>query len=78
MRYQIRLSYNGSAFCGGQIQNDAVSVRCTIEAALSKLLGHPVQITGAGRTDTSVNAINYIAHFEIPSELSPARDFQAE
>ena len=78
MRYSIRLSYDGSAFCGWQIQNNAVSVQGTIEAALSKLVGHPVQITGAGRTDTSVNAINYIAHFEIPSELSPARDFQAE
>ena len=70
MRYSIRLSYDGSAFCGWQIQNNAVSVQGTIEAALSTLVGQPVQITGAGRTDTSVNAINYIAHFEIPSGIS--------
>ena len=70
MRYSIRLSYDGSAFCGWQIQNNAVSVQGTIEAALSTLVGQPVQITGAGRTDTSVNAINYIAHFEIPSGTS--------
>ena len=70
MRYSIRLTYNGSPFCGWQIQNNAVSVQGTIEKALSTLLGQAVQITGAGRTDTSVNAINYIAHFETPSEAS--------
>ena len=74
MRYSIRLSYDGSAFCGWQIQNNAVSVQGTIEAALSTLLGQAVQITGAGRTDTSVNAINYIAHIEVPSGLP----FEAE
>ena len=69
MRYSIRLSYDGSAFCGWQIQNNAASVQGTIETALSTLLGQTVQITGAGRTDTSVNAINYIAHFDIPSGM---------
>lgn len=68
MRYKIRLSYDGSQFCGWQIQNNAVSVQGTIETALSTLLGQAVQITGAGRTDTGVNAINYIAHFELPEE----------
>ena len=69
MRYSIRLSYDGSAFCGWQIQNNAKSVQGTIEKALSTLLGQPIQITGAGRTDTSVNAINYIAHFDIPEGM---------
>ena len=70
MRYSIRLSYDGSAFCGWQIQNNAISVQGTIESALSTLLGQTIQITGAGRTDTNVNAINYIAHFEIPAGMS--------
>ena len=71
MRYSIRLSYDGSAFCGWQIQNNAKSVQGTIEAALSTLLGQQVQITGAGRTDTAVNAINYIAHFDVPDSGTP-------
>ena len=70
MRYGIRLSYDGSAFCGWQIQNNAKSVQGTIEAALSTLLGQPIQVTGAGRTDTAVNAINYIAHFDLPEGVS--------
>ena len=74
MRYSIRLTYDGSAFCGWQIQNNAKTVQGTLEAALSTLLGQTVQVTGAGRTDTGVNAINYVAHFEFPSGIP----FEAE
>ena len=69
MRYKIRLSYDGSAFCGWQIQNNARTVQGEIEKAASTLLGVSVQVTGAGRTDTGVNAINYIAHIELPEEV---------
>ena len=68
MRYSIRLSYDGGAFCGWQIQNNAVSVQGVLEKALSTLCGQEIQVTGAGRTDTGVNAINYIAHFEITGD----------
>lgn len=69
MRYKLTLSYDGSAFCGWQIQNNAKTVQGEVEKALSTLLGAPVQVTGAGRTDTDVNAISYIAHFELPDEV---------
>lgn len=68
MRYKIRLSYDGSAFCGWQIQNNARTVQGEIENALKTFLGFPVPVTGAGRTDTAVNAINYIAHFDLPDD----------
>lgn len=70
MRYKIRLSYDGSAFCGWQVQNNARTVQGELEKALSTLLGTPIQMTGAGRTDSDVNAINYIAHFEVSDEVS--------
>lgn len=66
MRYSIKLSYNGSAFCGWQRQPDDPSVQQTLEEALSRLLGGEVGVTGAGRTDTGVNACGYIAHFDAP------------
>ena len=64
-RYKIRLSYEGSAFCGWQIQNNAPSVQQELEKALSTILRVSVHVTGAGRTDTGVNAVNYIAHFDL-------------
>ena len=70
MRHKIRLSYDGSAFCGWQIQNNAVTVQGSLESALTTLLGQPISVTGAGRTDTDVNAINYIAHFDSPDKVS--------
>lgn len=69
MRYKITLSYDGSAFCGWQIQNNAETVQGAIQDALAKVCGTSVTITGAGRTDTEVNAINYIAHFDLPDSM---------
>ena len=70
MRHKIRLLYDGSAFCGWQIQNNARTVQGELEKALSLLLGSPIQVVGAGRTDSEVNAIDYIAHFDVPDNVS--------
>lgn len=56
MRYFVELSYNGGRYCGWQRQRDAASVQETLERALSTLLREPVEVTGAGRTDTGVHA----------------------
>jgi len=69
MRYSLCLSYDGAAFCGWQIQPGSPSVQATLEETLSRLLNRPVAVTGAGRTDTAVNAVNYIAHFDLDGEL---------
>ena len=76
MRYFLCLSYDGSAFCGWQIQPSSPSVQACLEAALSRLLGDPVAVTGAGRTDTGVHAVNYVAHFDWDAPLPfEASDF---
>lgn len=64
MRYKITLSYDGSAFCGWQIQKNAPSVQQTVSQGLQTLLGSECPVTGAGRTDTGVNAMGYVAHFD--------------
>ncbi len=63
MRYKIRLSYNGLDLNGWQRQDNAPSVQEELSKALSILAGCEVNVTGAGRTDARVNAVNYIAHF---------------
>lgn len=64
MRYFIYLSYKGSAFSGWQIQENANSVQQELQNALTILLKEPISVTGAGRTDAGVNAINFVAHFD--------------
>ena len=69
MRYILCLSYDGSAFCGWQIQPSSPSVQQCLEEALAKLCGGPVPVTGAGRTDTGVHAADYVCHFDLTGNL---------
>ncbi len=64
MRYFVSISYNGKNYSGWQVQANAVSIQGMIEQAFSTLLGESISIVGAGRTDSGVNAINYIAHLD--------------
>lgn len=71
MRYFMQLAYRGAGFLGWQIQPQGPTVQGTIEEALSRLLRQPTGLTGAGRTDTGVNARMMIAHFDAPGPLPP-------
>lgn len=75
MRYLIKLSYNGSGLSGWQSQKNAPSLQEELEKALSILLAEDISVTGAGRTDAKVNAVSYIAHFEVTDgkDLDAAR-----
>ena len=64
-RYFLTLSYNGANFNGWQIQNNTPNtVQQILEEKLSMLLKEKIEFVGCGRTDTGVNAKNYVAHFE--------------
>ncbi len=70
----MRLAYRGEGFLGWQVQPQGPTVQGALEQALGRLLGQPVGVTGAGRTDTGVNARMMVAHFdadgELPSDLA--------
>src|SRR5574344_2255538 len=69
MRYIIKLSYCGAGFHGWQAQSHDSSVQGTVEKALSTLTKSEIPVTGAGRTDTGVNAFDYVAHFDAVNGL---------
>ncbi|WP_432328539.1 hypothetical protein ACRQ5D_05900 [Mucilaginibacter sp. P25] len=68
-RYFIELAYNGTAYHGWQIQQNAVSVQELLNKALSTILRQPIETTGCGRTDTGVHAKEFFAHFDAPYPL---------
>lgn len=72
-RYFMTLAYCGAPFHGWQSQPNAVSVQSTLESAMSLVLRMPVKITGAGRTDTGVNARRMVAHFDVPDTTDPRK-----
>jgi tRNA pseudouridine38-40 synthase len=60
---RLTLAYDGSEFCGWQVQANSRTVQGVIEEGLARMHGHPVRIRGAGRTDTGVHATGQVANF---------------
>lgn len=65
----LRLKYDGTAYHGWQVQKTEITVAQTLEKGLSKICGHPVKVTGCGRTDAGVHALNYCANFHTSSRI---------
>jgi len=68
-RYFVKLSYKGTPFHGWQIQPNAVTVQEILQKSFSLLLRENIALTGAGRTDSGVHAVNYIAHFDTETKI---------
>ncbi len=64
MRYFLEFAYNGSQYHGWQTQPNAKTVQETLTQAISTLLKVPIELVGAGRTDTGVHAKQMFAHFD--------------
>ena len=69
----LRLSYDGSAYHGWQVQKNEITVAETLETALTKICGHPVKTVGCGRTDAGVHALRYCANFRTDCRIPIAR-----
>jgi tRNA pseudouridine38-40 synthase len=63
-RLAVGIEYDGSDFAGWQTQPGLAAIQSSMEAALSRVLAHPVEVTGAGRTDAGVHARAQVAHFQ--------------
>lgn len=64
MRLFIHFQYDGTNYHGWQIQPNGNTVQEELQKALSVILRHPIEVVGAGRTDTGVHARHMVAHFE--------------
>lgn len=69
LRYFIEFAYNGKNYCGWQYQPHSPSVQETLTKALSTLLRTPIDLVGAGRTDTGVHATQMYAHFDYIEQI---------
>lgn len=77
MRVKLILSYDGTAYCGWQIQPNGITVQQTIEEAVRKVTGEKVRVTGSGRTDSGVHALRQVAHFDTESTVPPEKFYRA-
>ncbi len=70
MRIAAILEYDGSNFCGWQLQGAERTVQGCVEAALSKVANGTIRVTVAGRTDRGVHACAQTIHFDTSASRS--------
>ena len=70
LRIALGIEYDGTDFLGWQRLTHGRTVQAAIEAALSFVAAHPVEVTCAGRTDAGVHARCQVVHFDSTSTRS--------
>jgi tRNA pseudouridine38-40 synthase len=73
MRYKLTIAYDGTNYSGWQVQENATSIQALVQEALQTALRHPLDLTGAGRTDAGVHAKGQTAHFDTDVSTHPSR-----
>ncbi len=63
-RYKLIISYDGTKFCGWQVQQNQTAIQPLVQKTLETVLRHPIDLTGSGRTDSGVHALGQTAHFD--------------
>lgn len=66
----LKLSYDGSAYCGWQIQNNAISIQEVIQKVILEITGENVELIASGRTDSGVHALGQVCNFHTNSNIA--------
>lgn len=71
-RILLTISYDGTAYHGWQVQQNAVTVQETMQDALERLLGKRPALTGCSRTDAGVHAREFCCHLDCEDNIPHA------
>ena len=63
-RVRLVVAYDGTHYHGWQIQPGRVTIESELNEKLTMLLGEPIQVIGASRTDSGVHARGNVAVFD--------------
>ena len=69
MRIKGRVVYHGGPFHGFAENPGVRTIAGDLNKAITRIVGHPVGVTCAGRTDKGVHAVGQIISFDIPDEI---------
>ena len=68
-RVCIIVAYDGTNYHGWQFQNNGISIESELDRCLQELLGEPVHVIGASRTDAGVHSMGNVAVFDTVSRM---------
>ena len=68
-RVKLIVSYDGTNYCGWQIQPNGITVEEVLNYHLSELLKEPIKVIGASRTDSGVHALGNVAVFDTNARM---------
>lgn len=67
MKFALGIEYAGRQYLGWQKQDISPTIQEVLELALSEIADEDIRVVCAGRTDTGVNALQQVVHFETQS-----------
>ena len=73
-RVNLTIAYDGTNYCGWQIQPNGITIEEVLNQKLSKITGEDIVVIGASRTDSGVHALGNVAVFDTNSSI-PADKF---
>ena len=74
-RVRLIISYDGTNYCGWQIQKNGITVEEIINRELSSLLKEDIAVIGASRTDSGVHAVANVAVFDTDTKNTGRENF---
>ena len=77
MKIKLTLSYDGTAYCGYQVQDGQITIQQVLEEAIKKATGESVKTTASGRTDSGVHAKGQIVSFDTNCTIPPEKLYRA-
>lgn len=69
-RYFIEVGYEGTTFCGFQIQDRQETVQSVVTSALQMVFKETCSLTGSSRTDSGVHARQNFFHFDTEQTIT--------
>lgn len=72
-RVKLIVSYDGTDYCGWQVQPNGITVEEVLNKALQKLTGEEICVIGASRTDSGVHALGNVAVFDTKTTIPADR-----
>ena len=69
MRVKLVVAYDGTDYCGWQVQPNGITVEEVLNRELSRLLKEEITVTGASRTDSGVHSLGNVAVFDTDTRM---------